>query len=214
MNLAPFWVSPLRKINLAPFFLLAACQAIDPHNMIGRQMGEATGPATEVVPSPPPPTLGAEARVQAFDFVWTTINEHYYDPALNGVDWKAVRERYRPLALGAANDDEFWDVLDRMSGELKDAHTRVESPKSVALRMRDEAVTLGFTFSPLAGRLVVTGVNPDTDAWWAGVRAGMGLVAIASEPATQVYERAKATTRFDSTERSRHSRTLRKILAG
>ena len=55
------------------------------------------------------------------------------------------------MALAAANDDDFWDVLDRMTGELKDAHTRVESPKSVALRMKDETVTLGFTFSPIEG---------------------------------------------------------------
>src|SRR5258708_21550305 len=182
--------------------------------MIGRQMGEATAPPTDVVPSPPPPTLGAAARIAAFDFVWSTVDKHYYDPALNGVDWKAVRERYRPLAVAATNDDEYWDVLDRMAGELKDAHTRVESPKSVALRVRDESVTLGFLFAPIEGKLVVTGVNPDTDAWWAGVRAGMGLAAIGGEPAMQVYERVKATTRLDSTERSRHARTLRKILTG
>jgi len=208
-------VKTLRRLaSLAALAALCACQAIDPHNMIGRQMGEATGPPTEFVPSPPPPTLDAEARLRAFDFVWSTIDQHYYDPSLNGVDWKSVRERYRPLALAAPNDDEFWEVLDRMAGELKDAHTRVESPKSVALRERDETVTLGFLFAPIEGKLVVTGVNPDTDAWWAGVRAGMSVVAIGGEPAMQVYERAKATTRFDSTERSRHSRTLRKILGG
>ena len=163
---------------LAPFLVvLSACQAIDPHNMLGRQMGEATGVPTEPVPSPPPATLGAEARSRAFDFVWDTINDHYYDAKLNGVDWKAVRERYRPLALKAANDDEFWDALDRMTGELRDAHTRVESPKSVALRQKDEAVTLGFTFAPIEGRLLATGVNSEPTRggpaggrgwrWWA-----------------------------------------------
>ena len=211
INLAPFF----RKFILAQFFVvLSACQAIDPHNMIGRQMGEATAIPTEPVPSPAPATLGAEARARAFDFVWDTINDHYYDAHLNGVDWKAVRERYRPLALAAANDDEFWDALDRMTGELRDAHTRVESPKNVALRQRDEAVTLGFTFAPIEGRLLVTGVNSETDAWWAGVRPGMAVVDIGGEPAMQAYERVKAQTRLDSTERSRHSRTLRRILTG
>ena len=182
--------------------------------MIGRQMGEATAIPTEPVPSPPAPTLSAEARIRAFDFVWATINEHYYEPSLNGVDWKAVRERFRPMALAAANDDEFWDLLDRMTGELKDAHTRVESPKSVALRVKDETVTLGFTFSPIEGKLVVTAVNAETDAWWAGVRPGMAVVAIAGEPANAAYERARATTRMDSTDRSRHARVLRKLLTG
>ena len=182
--------------------------------MIGRQMGEAAAVQTEPVPSPPPATLGPEARIRAFDFVWGTINEHYYDPKLNGVDWNAARERYRPMALAAPDDDAFWDTLDRMTGELKDAHTRVESPKSVAMRQRDESVTLGFVFTPIEDRLLVTGVNPDSDAWWAGVRSGMAVVEIEGEPAMQAYQRVKAQTRLDSTERSRHSRTLRKILTG
>ena len=199
---------------LAIALLAAGCSLIDPHNMIGRQMGEAIGPATEVVQSPPRSTLGEAERLRAFDFVWETIDRHYYEPTLNGVDWNAVRERYRPLVLAAKDDEAFWDVLDRMTGELKDAHTRVESPKSVALRTRDEAVTIGFSFLPLEGRLVISGVNPDTDAWWAGVRSGMSLVAIEGEPAMQAYERARRTTRLSSTARSQHSRILRKLLAG
>lgn len=194
--------------------VMVACQAIDPHNMIGRQMGEATPLPTEVVPSTAPKALDAQARERAFDFVWTTINDHYYDASLNGVNWGAVRERYRPLALAASDDDTFWDTLDRMTGELKDAHTRVESPKSVALRMRDESVALGFTFSPIEGRLVVTNVNSDSDAWWAGVRPGMSVAGIGNEPAMEAYERLKAATRLDSTERSRHARTLRRLLTG
>ena len=182
--------------------------------MIGRQMGEATALPTEFVPSPPPATMDATARARAFEFVWATINDHYYDASLNGVDWKAVGDRYRPLAMAARNDDEFWEALDRMTGELRDAHTRVESPKSVALRERDESVTLGFTFAPIDGRLVVTGVNTDTDAWWAGVRSGMTLVAIGAAPAMEAYERLKSTTRLDSTERSRHARVLRKLITG
>ena len=193
---------------------LSSCSLIDPHNMIGRQMGEAAGPPTEVVPSPPSPTLGAEARMRAFDFVWETIDQYYYDASLNGVDWKAVRERYRPLALAAKNDDDFWEMLDRMAGELHDAHTRVESPKSVALRTRDESVTIGFTFLPIEGRLVIAGVNPDTDAWWAGVRSGMTLATIDGQPAMQAYERARLETRMSSTPRSQHSRIQRKLLSG
>jgi len=71
----------VKKWYVAPFFLvLSACSLIDPHNMIGRQMGEAKGVPTEPVPSPPTTGLGREEREKAFDFVWGTINEHYYDP--------------------------------------------------------------------------------------------------------------------------------------
>ena len=31
----------------------------------------------------------------AFDAVWNTVNDNFYDPNFHGVDWKAVGERYR-----------------------------------------------------------------------------------------------------------------------
>jgi carboxyl-terminal processing protease len=194
---------------------LAGCSLIDPYNMVGRQ-GDAEGTrvATVVVPPPPAAEMAAAERARAFDFVWQTIAERYHDPKLNGVDWKAVGERYRPMALGAKDDAAFWESLDRMTGELRDSHTRVESPERVALRRRDESISLGFSFMPLEGKLAVTVVGNDSDAWWAGVRPGMLVVEIGGEPAQVVYERLMADTRFDSTERSRHFRALRRLLTG
>ena len=198
---------------LAPLFL-AACSLIDPHNMIGRQMGEATGVPTQVVPPPAGAALDAAARERAFDFVWGTINARYYDPNYHGADWRAVGERYRPLALAAPDDESFWDVLDRMTGELRDAHTRVESPKRVELRKNEESVTFGFSFVPIDGKLVVTSVFVDSDAWWAGVRSGMTLTAIGDEPAMQAYEKLLDESRQNSTPQARHQGALRKLLYG
>ena len=182
--------------------------------MIGRQSLEGTTVPTDVVPSPPAKELSAEARVRAFDFVWETINDRYHDVAYHGADWNAVRSRYRPLALAARDDEAFWDTLDRMTGELRDAHTRVDSPERVALRKRDEAISLGFAFTPLENQLVVTSVNGESDAWWAGVRPGMIVIEIGGEPAQVAYDRLMADARQDSTERSRHFRALRRLLAG
>jgi carboxyl-terminal processing protease len=216
----------MKKLSLTPFLgwtpllglvflcFLSACSILDPYNLIGRQMGEATGVPTEVVPSPPAAALDEAARARAFDFVWNTIERHYHDPKFNGVDWKAIGERYRPLARAAPDDEAFWDTLDRMAGELRDAHTRVESPQRVALRRNEETITLGFTFAKVDGRLTVTSVSGDSDAWWAGVRPGMALVRIGAEPAQEAYDRLMAGTRFESTERARHLRVLRRIIAG
>jgi carboxyl-terminal processing protease len=204
-------------MRFALFFVLAlavGCSVLDPHNMIGRQLGDASAIPTEPVPAAAPRVLDAAARAAAFDFVWTTIHERYHDAAFNGVDWNAVGARYRPLALAAGDDEAFWDTLDRMTGELHDAHTRVESPARVELRKRDESITLGFSFVPIEGRLVVAGVHPDSDAWWAGVRPGMLVVAIEGQPAQSAYAKLLEDTRFDSTDRSRHLRALRRLITG
>jgi carboxyl-terminal processing protease len=192
----------------------AGCTALDPHNIVGRQFGGEAVMTNEVVPSTVKRPLDARQREEAFDFVWKTIDQRYYDPKLNGVDWAAVGRTYKPLALKALDDEAFWDVLDRMTGELRDGHTRVESPKRAALRKLDQTVSLGFSFIRIQDRLAVTGVSGDGDAWWAGVRAGMTLVGIGGEPAVTAYERLLADTRQDSTERSRHLRAVRRLVSG
>jgi carboxyl-terminal processing protease len=195
--------------------LLCACAVIDPHNMMGRRdAGSPTSIPDTPVPAFAQPGLSKRERERAFDFVWQTINERYYDPNLNGVDWASARERYRPEALGAGTDDMFWEALDRMTGELKDAHTRVESPKRAEQISNNETITLGFYFIALEGQLVVAGVTPDSDAFWAGVRSGMRIVTIEGTEALAYYDKLKAGTRFDSTERSRHLRAVRKLMAG
>ncbi len=206
------WRRPIAAAALAA--ACAGCSLIDPNNVIGRQLGEATPPPTEFVPGPPPATLPAAARERAFDFVWRTIDERYHDPRFNGVDWKAVGERYRPLALAAPDDDAFWDVLDRMTGELRDSHTRVESPKQVELRKRSESMSIGFSFLPVEGRLAVTGVDPDSDAWWSGVRPGMAIAAIDGKPARQAYEELLEHSRRASTPRARHFSAVRRLVTG
>ena len=70
--------------------ICAGCSALDPHNLIGRQLGE---PSPSPSPFDPPASqakLTPGERERAFDFVWETIRDHYVDPALNGVDWNAV----------------------------------------------------------------------------------------------------------------------------
>jgi carboxyl-terminal processing protease len=84
----------------------------------------------------------------------------------------------------------------------------------VELRKRDESVTLGFSFIPVEAKLAVSSVHPESDAWWAGVRPGMTLVSIAGEPAGAAYGKLMADTRFDSTDRSRHLRAVRRLMSG
>jgi carboxyl-terminal processing protease len=110
---------------LALAALLAnGCAAFDPHQVLTRRMAPGPAGTHSPVPVPEGATLDRAERQAAVDFVWTTVNERYFDPALNGVDWPAVRARWEPQALAAESDERFWETLDRMTGELRDAHRR------------------------------------------------------------------------------------------
>lgn len=195
--------------------IVTGCAWIDPNNILNRNAPVTTfAVPVSPVALPPAPGLTRAQRETAFDFVWATVNDRYYDPKLNGVDWKAVGARFRPLLLAAKDDEAFWDELDRMTGELRDAHTRVHSPKRAEQIRQDESVSLGFAFIPLEGRLIVSAVSPDSDAWWAGVRSGMTLVEIEREEAGAAFEKLMTGTRLSSTDRARHFRAVGKLSSG
>ncbi len=196
---------------LAALMLITGCAVIDPNNIIGRRYADS--PDSNL----PPNTHGAGDqgwRLAALDYVWTTVNEKYYDPSLNGVDWQAVRRKYEPAIRSAAGDDEYWETLDRMTGELKDSHTRVHSPRQVARERDHESHSLGIGFMELGDELVITSVHPQSDAYWAGVRPGMTLKTIEDEAAIVRYRRLLNEVRYSSTPWARTRGAIRRISVG
>src|SRR5436309_14103479 len=73
-------------------------------------------------------SLLPKERIEVFETIWKTINDDYYDPAFNGVDWASVRERYRPRVEVAKSDDEFYGIIKQMLLELQDLHTAFVTP--------------------------------------------------------------------------------------
>jgi carboxyl-terminal processing protease len=190
------------------FFLLTSCSIIDPNNVLTRSN---IAPPTSSVPVP---TFNNAWRQEAIDFVWTTINERYYDPKLNGVDWRAVRADYEPRLLASETDDDFWELLDKMTGELKDSHTRIHSPKLVAQLRNNESHSLGVGMTVIDGALVASSIHPQSDAFWAGARSGMTISTINNEPALPLYLRLVSQSRDTSTPWARMRGATRKINVG
>src|SRR5689334_14681966 len=135
--------------------------------------------------------LSARDRIEVFDEVWETIQEKYYDPSFNGVDWSAIRDRYRPQVDHVANDDDFYDLLKRMVGELHDAHTRFHTPEQRRERVRLQAVSAGVSIFEVEGKVVIAGVEADSDASRAGVLEGMPVIAIDGKPVADRIEEVR-----------------------
>ncbi len=213
--MCPFCIRSIRSNRrslaslIACITLASGCAGVDPHNIIGRIHVPAP-----IADTPVPTVDGGAWKLAALDYVWTTINEKYYDPKLNGVDWVAARAKYAPMLAATKTDDEYWELLDKMTGELKDSHTRVQAPKQVAQQKMSESHSLGFGFLELDGALLVTNVNPESDAWWAGARAGMTIKTINNEAALTLYRRMLVEARDSSTAWARSRGAVRKILAG
>ncbi|GGT22328.1 peptidase [Nonomuraea spiralis] len=68
-------------------------------------------------------TPTSDDPVKVFDVFWTTFAENYPFFAAKGVDWRAVRDRYRPRVSSNTGDEELFAVLRDILKELGDAHT-------------------------------------------------------------------------------------------
>ena len=62
---------------------------------------------------------------QMYEEAWRLHRDYFYDPNMHGVDWKALREKYRPLAARIACRADLSDVLAQLMGELSVLHTFV-----------------------------------------------------------------------------------------
>ncbi len=53
---------------------------------------------------------------------WRLERDYFYDPGMHGLDWKAMRTKYAPLAARVTDRSELNDVIAQMVGELSALH--------------------------------------------------------------------------------------------
>jgi carboxyl-terminal processing protease len=148
-----------------------------------------TSAAAEAAQSAVAETVLSRQRIRmnqrVFDRVWNDVRQHYYDPALNGLDWRAARATYRPQASAAANDRQLYAVLTEMLDALDDDHANVQTPATVARReaLRSDAAIIGLTLTRQDdGRWRIERVRPNSPASEADIPLGWILDSINGEP--------------------------------
>ncbi len=122
------------------------------------------GDATDKYEGKPVGLSGLRARVdpkaewkQIFDEAWWMEKEFFYDPAMHGLNWQAVYDRYLPQLAHVQRREDLNDLLVQMIGELQVGHNRTgggdvhqEAPVAVGL--------LGADFAVEQGRYKITGL--------------------------------------------------------
>src|SRR6185295_7466767 len=91
--------NPLAGLVLVKLLVLLLLAALAP----------ATFGQQTIAPPVAAPAVQSELskREEAFQIVWQTVNELFYDPKFGGVDWAQMRERYQPQVANARSDREF-----------------------------------------------------------------------------------------------------------
>lgn len=149
-------------------------------------------------------TATPEGRLAVFDDIWETIQDRYYDPRFNGVDWQQQRASFRPAAAKAGNSHEFYELMRQMIGSLKDAHTRVYSPDEKFDWWNPRFVTVGLSVREIEGVPVVVHVDPSSAAARVEVRAGDAIASIDNLPAAEFIEQRLESLGASADEHARY----------
>ena len=122
---------------------------------------------------------------EVFAQAWTYLNDNFFDPKFNGVDWSALRERFAPHVAGARTPDELRRVLSLMIGELNASHSGVGAPTAGGGEGPPRGIVgkLGLRFDAAeyasSGKLKVSEVIPLGPAALAGgIKPGDVLTAV------------------------------------
>ncbi len=120
---------------------------------------------------------------QIFWEAWRMERDFYYDPAMNGLDWKALGEKYGRLMDGASCPQDLTYVIGELIGELGTSHTYVFGRD---LRHRAERVNVGllgarYELDPKANRYRIVKIYRAPE--WT-----RGLVAPLAKAGTGVHE--------------------------
>ena len=116
--------------------------------------------------------LDQERAVGILDNVSKGIQENYYDPKLNGVDWNAAIANAK-AKIGQANtlNEALAQVAVAVSA-LNDSHTTFRPPH------RPFSLDFGFQYQMIWSRCFITRVKSGSDAEAKGLKAGQELLSI------------------------------------
>ena len=139
---------------------------------------------------------GSELRVETFERVWSIVDETFYDPEFNGVDWDAVRERYAPRVAALERDEDLYPLLGAMLGELRASHFGIAPPPKATSALpagaADGAGDVGMLVRVVEGRPTVVEVAPSGPAAGAGIAPGAILTAIGGLPVDRVIAKVES----------------------
>jgi tricorn protease len=120
---------------------------------------------------------------QMFEEAWRVMKYRYYNPAMNGYDWAAIKAKYEPLLAYAGTNEDVYDLANAMIGELSSSHTGVSGPATRTMPRLYTTRFLGFELEPAEGRYRINHIYRDgpADKEWHNLKIGEYVLAIAGQ---------------------------------
>ncbi len=134
----------------------------------------------------------AKTNLEAFDSVWNTIHDKYWDAEFDGLDWSAVRDELRPKAAAARSTAELRGILGRMIERLGQSHFAI-LPATIYADVQSESDggngTSGISLRTHDGSAYVVSVDEETPAASLEILPGWRIVSVDGKQLAPVIRR-------------------------
>jgi len=117
---------------------------------------------------------------QMFEETWRVMKYRYYNPAMNGYDWAAIKAKYEPLLPYVGTNEDLYDLGNAMIGEMSSSHTGVSGPATRTMPQLYTTRFLGFDLEPADGKYRINHIYRDgpADKEWLDLKVGDYVLAI------------------------------------
>ncbi len=117
---------------------------------------------------------------QMFEETWRVMKYRYYNPAMNGRDWAAIKTKYQPMLDYVGTNEDVYDLGNAMIGELGSSHTGMSGPATRTMDRLYQTRFLGFEIEAANGVYRINHIYRDgpADKEWLGLGVGDYVLAI------------------------------------
>jgi carboxyl-terminal processing protease len=155
-------------------------------------------------------------NVAIFDQVWNTVNEQFYDPNFNGVDWEKRFFEYKTKIKNCNNTDSLFLLLNKMLFELNSSHcgvgllTELDNVVSPYIFKNGE---VGIDIRIIENQIIITKVLKKSSADNANIKTGFIIERIDGLTIVDIEKLVKYKPPFNNRNKKFHltSEILRHI---
>lgn len=149
-------------------------------------------------------SLAKEAQFEIIlEQVWQEVNDNFFDPKFNGIDWNAKRDQYRNRVKSAQSIEEASVIINQMLAELNTSHTHFYSKlepayyqllgifndrgfsKQIKKVFPDGKIDypgIGIFTKEINKKIFVSAILDNSPAAKAGLKVGDQILAVDSKP--------------------------------
>jgi len=146
-------------------------------------------------------------RLEIFEQVWSNVNEHFYDPNFNGIDWNKKHIEYKTKIENCNNTDTLFFLLNKMLFELNSSHCGVgllsELDKAISPYIFSNG-EIGIDIRIIENRIIVTNVLKNSPANIAHIKQGYIIEKIDDLTLSEIGKLVKYKPPFNDRNRKFH----------